>query len=184
MKNSFESLSDPFGDFITDGVFELWAEFLTMPNNSLSPPYRPDLLKSDALDFSVDSLHHVDDYLGFVRKTIPRDDDLATVCMQCGSYVGEVIRRASPPGSCRWVSFAAAMPHGPGAEPDPVGPHNFARLLCGKASSYPFGKVLKRLKDGEEHNVWAFATMVIQLNNLPEGRFEAFLRNLKSGSPK
>jgi len=66
-------------------------------------------LKCDKLNFSVESLNYVDDYLDMVRKNKKKlnNDQLMKVIIRCGTYLGEVIRKANPK-KFKWVTYEQA----------------------------------------------------------------------------
>jgi len=68
----------------------------------------PELLDRTRLDFTLDSLHGIDQYLEQVRA---QQDGLAGVLylntiVAAACYLGEVIRRGTPGGECQWVRAA------------------------------------------------------------------------------
>jgi hypothetical protein len=65
----------------------------------------PELLARSRLDFTLGSLHAIDDYLRQVRA---QQDGLAGVIylntvVAVACYLGEVIRRGTPEGECQWL---------------------------------------------------------------------------------
>lgn len=163
-------------------MFAIWAEFLTVEN----PPtanYRGCFLNSAALDYSVDSLRHVDDYLELVRRQGYQPSEVFTVVTRCGAYLGEVIRRASP-ASCRWIAYEDALRTDCSFGRSPESMENFALLrLQGKFSCLPFSKVIKRLHLGKEDSVETFAKLIITLQQLPKDQFDKFWCDLRSKFP-
>ena len=71
------------------------------------PTYKRELLSRERLDFSLDSLKHIDEYLEALHVQPPTDQDLTRVVLRCGAYVGEVIRRHSKE-DFHWLAFPEA----------------------------------------------------------------------------
>ena len=70
----------------------------------------PEQLERSRLDFTLESLHVIDRYLGQVRA---RQDGLERVIylntvVAAACYLGEVIRRGTPGGECHWLRASAA----------------------------------------------------------------------------
>src|SRR5580700_8242499 len=84
---------------------ELSQLFFNYPEK---PTFGHQFLDPKQLDFSVDSLKHVDDYLEAVRKAKGIDSNLNVVVLRTGAYVGEVIRRNSPQKHWSWLDFETA----------------------------------------------------------------------------
>lgn len=114
-----------------------------------------------SMDFTIESLAVLDDYLESLRSDLPENEELVKVTLRAGSYIGEVVRRNSNI-HYNWLDFKeakklnsqiASLGFGLGtaailwAEPD-----NFI---------FPLAKVLKRLENGSEDNVHFFAKVAI-----------------------
>lgn len=65
---------------------------LMLTQDDEEPAYRRGLLDSDKLDYSLDSLKHVDDCLEIIRNDPPQGNDYLKLVLRYGAYVGEVIR--------------------------------------------------------------------------------------------
>lgn len=120
-----------------------------------------ELLDASRLDFSVQSLAVVDDWLERMR-TRPLDDEaMLTIVRRCGAYVGEVVRRYSGKpfhwldrkGAAKQSSTIARL--GDGLE--------VAAVLWDGADGFcfPLGKVAKFLANGREDSVEFFARVVL-----------------------
>lgn len=61
------------------------------------------------LDFSLESLNHLDDYLNLVRKNKKKisNEQLMKVIIRCGSYLGEVIRKSNTK-KFKWITYDQA----------------------------------------------------------------------------
>ena len=117
------------------------------------------------LDFSVESLKHVNDYLEAIRK----DKDVETqgvtrakVVLRAGAYVGEVIRKNDKKVQWRWVDYDGARQVEPKFE-------NFGKTIATAAVLYdgnkgfvfPLAKVEKYLNNGAEDDVYFFAKVMM-----------------------
>jgi len=80
---------------------------LMLTQHRENPTYRHALLDESTLDFSVESLKHIDAYLETLHSAPPQEEDVARVVLRCGAYVGEVIRRNSA-DKWNWITFAEA----------------------------------------------------------------------------
>ncbi len=109
------------------------------------------------MDFSIDSLIHVDSYLESLRDDLPENEELIKVTMRCGSYVGEVIRKNSSE-PYNWVEYKQAEKIN-----EQIKIWGFslatASVLWSEPDKFifPFAKVLKRLENGSEDSVHFFA---------------------------
>lgn len=131
------------------------------------PTYRRDLLLQHDLDFSLDSLRHIDDYLALLHRDLPNGHDLMRVVLRTGAYVGEVMRKLQP-GVYRWILHAEAAKHSPLVKS--WGPSlGTAGILWRSSESmcFPLGKVAKFLENGREDSVYAFANVLTDTANDP-----------------
>ena len=117
------------------------------------------------LDFSLESLKHINDYLGTIRK----DKEIeklgvtrAKVVLRAGAYVGEVIRKNDNKVQWRWVDYDGARQVEPKFE-------NFGKTIATAAVLYdgnrgfalPLAKVDKYLTNGAEDDVYFFAKVMM-----------------------
>jgi hypothetical protein len=113
-----------------------------------------------ALDYSVDSVKHVEEILEQLHASLPRGlfgklfgkgptpETIDTIAKMYGGYVGEVLRRAA---GGEW-SFD-----------DEIVPGQKAICLSkGDARIWPTIKVHKRIANGSEDNVWFYLRVVMQ----------------------
>ena len=118
------------------------------------------------LDFSVESLKHVNDYLEAIRK----DKDVETqgvtrakVVLRAGAYVGEVIRKNDKKVQWRWVDYEGAK------QVEPKLFESFGKRIATAAVLYdgnkgfvfPLAKVEKYLNNGAEDDVYFFAKVIM-----------------------
>jgi hypothetical protein len=114
------------------------------------------------LDFSVESLKHINDYLEAIRKDKDVEKQGVTrekVVLRAGAYVGEVIRKNDNKVQWRWIDREGARQ----VEPKLFGPYaktigTAAVLYDGrKGFALPLAKVDKYLNNGAEDDVYSFA---------------------------
>ena len=142
-----------------DKFFELAALF---SEDQQRPTLRQALLNQETLDYSLESLKHVDAFLEQFHSTPPEGDEAARVVLRSGAYVGEVIRRNSS-HQLYWVTFKEAA--------------RCSKLVKGLEHSlatagilwkdpqnmcFPLAKVLKYLENGSEDSVYSFARMMLE----------------------
>src|SRR5580700_1572369 len=138
---------------------ELSQLFFNYPEK---PTFGHQFLDPKQLDFSVDSLKHVDDYLEAVRKAKGIDSNLNVVVLRTGAYVGEVIRRNSPQKHWSWLDFETAESVNPKLF-DQLGKSvgTAAVLYDGTEFLFPLAKVAKRIANGSEDSVFFYAKVLL-----------------------
>jgi hypothetical protein len=118
------------------------------------------------LDFSVDSLKHVNDYLDAIRK----DKDVETqgvtrarVVLRAGAYVGEVIRKNDNKVQWRWIEHEGARQVNPKLFESLGKTTATAAVLYdgNKGFVFPLAKVEKYLNNGAEDDVYFFAKVIM-----------------------
>jgi hypothetical protein len=131
-----------------------------------NPTYRRELLDEKKLDFSLESLKHVDAYLEALHGKPPQDEDeTVRVVLRCGAYVGEVIRKNAP-GKMHWVAFKEAARYSAFAKGLEYSAAT-AGILWGDPESmcFPLGKICKFLENGSEDSVYSFAWVILEDGN-------------------
>jgi hypothetical protein len=138
---------------------ELSQLFFNYPEK---PTFGHEFIDPRKLDFSVDSLKHVDEYLEAVRSAKGIDSNLTVVVLRAGAYVGEVIRRNSPKKKWTWLDFETAESVNPKLF-DQLGKTlgTAAVLYDGTEFLFPLGKVGKRIANGSEDSVFFYAKVVL-----------------------
>lgn len=134
---------------------------LMLTQDEENPTFRRNLLDKSKLDFSMESLRHIDTYLEALHLSPPEGHDLMRVALRCGAYVGEVMRKELP-GTWHWVSHDEAAKHSKMVA-------GFERSIAtagilwkgGEAMSFPLGKVCKFIENGNEDSVRFFAEVLI-----------------------
>jgi hypothetical protein len=114
------------------------------------------------LDFSIESLSHVNDYLEIVRKDENVQANWSVVVLRAGAYVGEVIRLNDKKTSWIWINYADAIKIDPKIETFGKSIGTAALLYDGKKGFlFPLAKVEKYLNNGKEDNVKFFAEVIL-----------------------
>jgi len=128
-----------------------------------NPTYKRELLDPEKLDFSIDSLRHVDAYLDALHAAPPQQgDDFVRVVLRCGAYVGEVIRKNSP-NELHWVTFKEAARSSAYAKG-----LGFSVATAGilwrdlKNMCFPLAKICKFIENGREDSVYTFARVILE----------------------
>jgi len=91
--------------FVNDGFEQFAAAFVGEPHLDEEIAH-PENLSRNALDFSLESLKHVDAYLSVLHERRPQrmGRDWVNTILWGGAYVGELIRRNAP-RQYDWVDF-------------------------------------------------------------------------------
>lgn len=126
------------------------------------PTLGVELLDRPRLDFSVDSLRLVDDYLEAVATRDRSDGETQVIVLRSGAYLGEVIRRNSSARVYHWLDYDEAL------RVDPrVGSFGgkslalMAVLWSGTGFTFPLNKVTKFLQNGREDSTHFYAAATI-----------------------
>jgi len=122
-----------------------------------------ELLDGLRLDFTIESLALVDDYLDQMRQRDLEDEDYGKVVLRCGAYVGEVILRNARDKTYHWLDYNEALRINKGisAFGESLGS---AAILWDSASglTFPLGKIMKFLDNGREDSVQFFARVMVE----------------------
>ena len=113
------------------------------------------------MDFSVESLNILDEYLESLRSELPENEELVKITLRAGSYIGEVVRKNSTI-NYNWLEFKEAEKLNPQIKGLGFG-LGTAAVLWAEPDNFifPLAKVLKRLENGSEDNVHFFAKVAI-----------------------
>jgi len=124
-----------------------------------------ELLDASRLDFTVESLGFVDDYLDQMRQRhlVEGDEDYGKLVLRCGAYVGEVILRNARSKTYHWLDYKGALKINKSIA-------DFGESLGGAAVlwdsatglTFPLAKVQKFLDNGREDSVQFFAEVVMK----------------------
>jgi len=119
------------------------------------------------LDFSLESLNHLDDYLDRVRKNKKKlnNNQLMKVIIRCGTYLGDVIRKTNPK-KFKWINYTQAyrISNKNGKKfLDYLGKDltNSFILYDSKNFNFPLAKPLKFLENGREDSLIGFAMLCL-----------------------
>ena len=147
---------------------DLSQMFIQFPKD---PIYQSELLTKESLDFSVESLRVVDEYLEALRSNPPEGPAFQKLVLRAGAYVGEVIRKAGPEGDSHWIAYDEAARISPGTYGKLE--KSMASIASlhhgGDAFTFPLGKVCKRLEHGEEDGVWFFPKTILAMRHEKRG---------------
>jgi hypothetical protein len=124
-----------------------------------------ELLDPARLDFSLESLAFVDDYLEQMRnrKVDEEGDDYAKLVLRCGAYVGEVILRNAQGTTFHWLDYKGAVKVNKSIADFGESLGSAAALWDSEEGLwFPLSKVQKFLDNGREDSVQFFAEVVMQ----------------------
>lgn len=119
-----------------------------------------DRLDIAVLDYSVKSLHAVDDYLNAVRpyKDTIEEQDYTNTILATGCYVGEVLRRNAFE-TWRWANYDEFIEKQPQMkEFVPEDLMSAAVLISedNRKSTYPLNKVIRNLEESPENQIYHY----------------------------
>lgn len=138
---------------------DLSIMLLDEPNN---PVLNHEFFENKKMDYSLESLEILDEYLESLRSKLPENEELVKITLRAGSYIGEVIRKNSET-EYNWLEFKEAIKVDASLKQFgfSVG---VAAILWSKPNNFtfPLAKVLKRLENGPEDNVHIFAKIAIE----------------------
>jgi hypothetical protein len=127
------------------------------------PTYGRQHLDPRKLDYSLESLKHVDEYLEKIRKDKDVGKNWNRVVLRAGAYVGEVIRRNDSKRRWQWIDFETARSINPKFFGKLDKTIALAAILHDEQAgfSFPLAKVEKYLDNGSEDSVHAFAQVIL-----------------------
>ena len=143
---------------------ELGQMFASPEVVSDNPTPGTELLDPSRLDFTVESLGFVDDYLEQIRgrKLDEDSDDYYKLVLRCGAYVGEVILRNAKGKTYHWLDYKGALKISKIVADFGESLGSMA-VLWDSASglTFPLAKVQKFLDNGREDSVQFFAKAIL-----------------------
>lgn len=143
-----------------DDTFRDFAEMLT--DDDGSPTYRGELLHPELLDYSLDSLRHLDNYLDAIYIDLPPDENLYRVVLRAGSYAGEVIRRQSSLTEFHWTTFRDAAPLSSQLKKQGMHLGTVGVLWASRdVVCLPLGRVCRYIANGPEESLFGFASALL-----------------------
>ena len=121
----------------------------------------PKLIDPTKLNFSIESLNEVDNYLNKVRKNNITSEKIRII-VRCGTYLGEVIRKAEPK-KFNWISYSEALKVAPSfiQLQEKSITNAFILYDSTKTLSFPLGKPYKFLQDGRGDSLIGFAKLCL-----------------------
>ena len=147
-----------------------YADLAQMLTLTLTPDhdnqiYRQEELNPAALDFSLESLKHIDNYLEKLHADPPQGHDLLRVVLRTGAYVGEVMKKQRP-GKYHWIAYEEAAKRSDVVKNLELSLATIAILWYDKNSGcFPLGKVCNYIQNGSEDSVYFFAYALLQLES-------------------
>jgi len=128
------------------------------------PIFGFEFLDISKLDYSIDSLKHVDDYLDTIRKLSDIEKAWDKVILRTGSYLGEVIRRKGVVSIWHWLSYKNACKLSKSLKEYSYDIETSYILWRGSESfCFPMAKVAKFISKGRGESVRSFAKIIIDL---------------------
>lgn len=122
-----------------------------------------ELLDTSRLDFTVESLGLVDDYLDKMREQTLDDEAAFKLVLRCGAYVGEVILRNSTGKTYHWLEYKEALKVSKLIADFGESAGTMAILWDSQTGlTFPLGKVVKFLENGREDSVQFFAKAMLE----------------------
>ncbi len=119
----------------------------------------PNRLNQAAMDYSLESLRVLDQYLDFLHAHARgiQDQQYTNVVLAAGCYVGEVMRRLTG-NRYKWVNYADYFPHDPDLSHIPEGPGTGAVLVSqdGETMWMPLNKVERYIGEGSVNSTHYF----------------------------
>ncbi len=135
-----------------------------------SPTYKCEIIDPSVMDFSLESLKHLDQYIDEIRSDEISEEDLTRLVLRAGAYLGEVMRKNSEL-EFHWLDFNAARKISTLVEE--LGMQlGTAAVLWSTPDNicFPLAKILKFIENGVEDNTHSFA--IVLLNGVPDEQEE------------
>jgi hypothetical protein len=146
----------PLQDDALNGLSHM---FISCPDD---PTPGATLLETGRLDFSVESLAAVDEFLDEIRRRELSPEAMSKVVLRCGAYVGEVVRLNSLQAEYHWLDYSGAVDVSGGLATFGDGLGAAAVLWDGGSGlAFPLAKVMKFIELGRADSVQTFAAMMI-----------------------
>ncbi len=127
-----------------------------------NPTYKREIIDSEKLDYSIESLHHLDECLEIIHKSPPDGYDFLRLVLRYGAYVGEVIKKNSIE-ELHWIECKEAAKFSKMASEfeDSISTSGILwqdeETMC-----FPLGKVCKFIENGNEDSVHFFAKVILE----------------------
>jgi hypothetical protein len=139
-----------------------------------NPIYNQSDLKSEDLDYSVESLHLISTFLiNSNRKNLTslNEENLTRFIQRVGAYVGETVRRNDKNRTWYWLEYDDVVNQLP--QIGEIYPRVSSRqfVLSGVKKndstilfSFPMNNVIKNLANGDSDSVYNFATLHLEMD--------------------
>lgn len=147
---------------MTETVKAIAAFLIDDTGSDLPTPLKEHLVPKK-LDYSLESLKHVDAYLDVIRKNrnTLTEDQLMKVIARCGAYCGEVVRRLSKE-DLYWINYDTAIVADSRVKSFDKSLYTFYILFAEPNNfSFPLAKVGKYLDNGPEDSLYFLAMMLL-----------------------
>lgn len=119
--------------------------------------YRIDLIATSKMDYSIESLQELDNYLDTIRKDEDLDNELYRIVLRVGAYTGEVIKNNAPI-ELNWYDYDTAIKIDPRLTSFGAQLGVKAVLSDGKSTfHFPLAKVIKFIENGREDGLEYYA---------------------------
>jgi hypothetical protein len=151
----------PAGPELQDrALADLSRMFINCPSD---PTPGVEFLQASRFDFTVESLAAMDSHLEHMRIQKLSDRDRFVFILRSGAYVGEIIRRFTPPPKkWHWLGYKQAAALIPFVASLGMSAETSAVLWDGQAGViFPLAKVSKYLLNGAEDSVLFYAKVLI-----------------------
>ncbi|MGV7224185.1 MAG: hypothetical protein ACQ9MH_22020 [Nitrospinales bacterium] len=134
---------------------------LMLAQDDENPVYMREIIDAGKLDYSINSLKHIDECLEIIRNDPPDGNEFLRLVLRYGAYVGEVIKRNSKKEH-HWVEHKEAA--------------KFSKMFKGFEESistagilwrdnevmcFPLGKICKYIENGREDSVYFFSKVIL-----------------------
>ena len=159
-----ENQNDVFNDFATQ-----------LMQDDKNPTFNREFLKPKQLDYSLESLNFINEFLIDADKKelhLMPYEDVVRLALRTGAYVGETVRKNDKNIEWNWVEYDEAIKLHPEIGQYQEKSLGTRFLLIGTSKkdtfvhfSFPINKVLKNLENGDEDSVYAFALTQVKLQD-------------------
>ena len=142
-----------------DAALEDLSRMLTQEDER--PTYRRELLQAERLDFTLESLKHIDEYLEIVRQDEIPNEHMTPLVLRVGAYAGEVIRRNTTDIEFHWLDYKQGARRSSMVRSNGMCLELAAMLWSSdKDMCFPLAKVCKFIENGPEDSLYFLATVL------------------------
>ena len=139
---------------------------LMLTQEKQNPVYKRELLDEKKLDFTLESIRHIDQYLSQIRNDELDEQEYMKVVLRCGAYIGETMRKINP--DWNWFDHKQACKLFDWLQADEPMLSTTAILhnINEGHVAFPLAKVMKFIDNGEEDSTYFFAHTFINFDKL------------------